>query len=216
MRYLVSTLIVSLLALIALVYYQGRSAGIQKTERETENKLHQQRVSEIQAAHAKDRARFERIQKDGQRKDSIFQASINAQKQKTARTEKRAAELRPQIDQLADSVKELAQFLALNDSLNLSKDATIVKLEERIDTLQRSHSQEVKLLQDQILALTNEAVDDQNYIADLNERLTKAESKSRKRWSVGLTGGYSVVEHQGEVFGGPGVTAGIGYRLFSF
>lgn len=215
-RYIVGILAALLLALLALVWYQGRQAGIEKMNRENETLHYQQRVSEIQLRLSQERATLLRERRENRRMDSLYNVAIKAQKSKTKAQEKKAVELRPQIDQLADSITVLGDYLAVNDSIQAGKDATIVKLEQRADSLQASHQLEVKLLEDQVTKLLQDAAADQEQIADLNEKITKAESKSRKRFSFGISGGYSVVEHSGQVLAGPGITAGIGYRLFSW
>lgn len=215
-KYLVGISSAAILALLALVYYQGRQAGIEKTQRENENLHYQQRVSEIQARLSQERAALERERKSQATKDSIFRASISAQKAKTARSEKTTADLRPQINELADSVAVLAQFLQANDSVLTGKDLIITLLAQKNLSDSLSHTREVSNLENQIVKLTNEAADDQKFIADMNEKVAKAEKKANKRFSVGLSAGYSVTQYDNKLVTGPSITGGVQYRLFSF
>lgn len=216
MKYLVAILSASLLALGVLVYYQGKSAERQKWERKTENDLHQQRVSEIQAELLQSKAATERIRAERVKTDSIFQASISQQKAKTAREQKRTNELRPQIDQLADSIAVLAQFLDANDSLFAGKAEEIALLTQKIHTDSVSFTSEILHLNNQIDTLKRGTVENLQTIDGLQRSLVKAQKKGNKRLSVGITAGYSITQYENKLITGPSITGGVHYRLFSF
>lgn len=216
MKYLIAALSAALLILGILVYYQGKHAARQEADHLDENRRFQEVVSQIQAAAAKDRAAVTRIRNEKVRGDSIFQANLGLQKQKTAREQRKVTELRPQIDQLADSITVLAQFLEANDSLFHGKDVEIALLTQKISVDSVSHTSEVKSLESQITTLQEANVKNLERVDGLERSLAKVEKKSRKRLSVGITGGYSITQYENKLITGPSITGGVHYRIFSF
>lgn len=216
MKYLIAILSASLLALGVLVYYQGKSAARQEAEHLDENRRFQQRVSEIQATLQQERATVARIKSERVKTDSIFQASISAQMKKTSREQKRTNELRPQIDQLADSIAVLAQFLDANDSLFAGKAEEIALLTQKIHTDSVSHASEVFHLNNQIDTLKKGTVENLQTIDGLQRSVTKLQKKSSKRLGIGISAGYGIQENNGTLTTGPTVNAGVHWTPFRF
>lgn len=216
MKYLIAILSASLLSLGILVYYQGRQAERQKWERLEDNKRHAELVSKIQAALKQEQAKVESIRRERTKTDSIFQASISAQKAKTAREQRKVTELRPQIDQLADSITVLAQFLEANDSLFANKAHEIAMLNQKLQSDSVSHDLETRHLNNQVQNLMSGHNEDHRTIDDLQRSLSKSQKRASKRLGFGFSGGYAIQENAGTLRVGPAITVGIQYQLFKF
>lgn len=214
MKYLIAALSAALLILGILVYYQGKQAARKEFEQKERERLHAEQISVIQAAAERDRAAVKRIQEQRTKDDSIFQASISAQKARTAREQRKVTELRPQINLLADSITVLAQFLEANDSLFHGKDVEIAMLNQKLQSDSVSHDLETRHLNNQIENLTAGHVEDHRTIEDLQTQLAKAEKKANKRIGFGINGGYGIQEHGGTITAGPTLSAGIHWTLF--
>lgn len=214
MKYLIPIVIVVMAALLALVWYQSKMAERARWERETENKAHQQRVSEIQAALLKERGKVEAERKKRSKGDSIFRASISKLKGQNQSLAKKLTDLRVPVQVLGDSITVLGEFLKVNDSLQAGKAVEIGLLTAQIDTLKQSHASEVKHLESQILDLQTANVANLERVAGLEKDLNKAVKRANKRLSFGIGAGGSVINHNGEVVVGTGIHGGIQYRLF--
>lgn len=214
MKYLVSILAVSLLALGVLVYYQGRSAERAKNNRENENRLHQQRVSQIQATLQATKDSVRREKADRHKTDSLFKVSDDARKREIKANDKKLSERREIVQHLIDSVSELRSFVAAYDSSLADRDTLIAMLTQNNQSISESYEREIALLNNQVSNLQSGHLEDHRTIEDLQKSLAKAEKKANKRLGFGINGGYGIQEHGGAITAGPAITAGIHWTLF--
>lgn len=216
MKYLVAILSAALLVLGILVYYQGRSAERAKNDREADNLLHQQRVSQIQASliAAKDSVKREKAHRH--KTDSLNKVSENALKSQIRVRDKKLSELRVPVASLIDSVKELGKFIAAYDSSLASRDSLIVTLTVNNQEISASYEREIDLLEHQIDTLQAANVSNLGRVSDLERSLNKAEKKARKKLGFGISAGWGLQENNGVINSGPSINAGVHWTPFRF
>jgi hypothetical protein len=150
-NFVTPTLALIIVAMGFFIAWQCSSAKVQRLERSQDNKLHQQRISQLQAESLKADSLVLTIKERlsaSRAKDSVQLAGL---KQANSKLTRKLTDLRPPIVVMSDSVPLLKQFIQVTDSLLTQKDLIITHLE-------MSHSAEVvdleaiiKAREDQIL-----------------------------------------------------------------
>jgi len=140
-----------IVGLIFFILWQRSEGKRQQMERSQDNKLHQQRISQLQAKSLKADSLVltirSKVAKD-RAKDSVVLKGLQMRNSTLTR---KLTDLRPPVVVMSDSVPLLKQFIQVTDSLLTQKDLIITQLE-------LSHAAEVvdleaiiKAREDQIL-----------------------------------------------------------------
>lgn len=141
---------------------------------------------------------------------------VRALKDETKAYKKTIAALRPLVGARIDSVPQLRDFVAAQDSTILKQDSTITSLEiananeikkaTEIDELKRSEINEMVLtingLQESVLFEQGET--------------RKYKKQAGKRFGLGINAGWGVMSTGGEIRTGPVIQAGLQWRLLRF
>jgi len=140
-----------IVALIFFILWQRSQSKMQQLERSQDNRLHQQRISQLQAKSLKADSLVSTIRSKVAKDRAKDSVSLKGLQMRNSTLTRKLTDLRPPVVVMSDSVPLLKQFIQVTDSLLTQKDLIITQLE-------LSHSAEVvdleaiiKAREDQIL-----------------------------------------------------------------
>lgn len=206
-------ILVFLLASVGLNVWQWKSAHEQEENMLANNEKLQTQITHHKAARdtALSREKRSEVLRISEREKNSIE--ITRLKTRNKGTSEKIVILRVPVQSLIDSVEALGTFVAAQDSSILEKDNIIAKTEEAwYNDVKRYSEQNLQL---HVAVLQSDSVS--NNFKQVAENATNLyEKQKRKKFSIGVSGGYSVVSTGGEVRTGPAIQIGIVYNLFKF
>ena len=184
-----------ILTLAGFIGYQIHSAKKEQNNRLSDNlwfnHVIEQKRGEIRKADSVIRA-LDSLANVRRAKDSL---ALNTLKTRNSNLSRKLADLRPEIQVIADTVPQLRRYLAVNDSLHQVKESTITHLElsHRAEIIDLSAIIDLKTKQILNERAVSELLTDRN--ATLEKDLAKSQRGKRVRNYV-IAGLISVVLYQ--------------------
>lgn len=208
----VIVLIILLLSIAGNVY-QWNSHTSAELKASLDNQLLRTRLAQNAAVAQSARDSVRLIRSERGIRDSIHRVSVNRLEIENRQKDRRIAELRKPVATLIDSVAPLKAFVAVMDSSLQVKDSLNNMLNAHLQIVEKSFNAE--LFQKDTELIAEKAIStDWKDAAETSE--SNYQKLKKKRFSVGVSGGYSVVSTGGEIRTGPAIQVGIVYNLFRF